>query len=134
MKKLLFPILLLSLFACEKEVEAPVIGIDPEEITFTAEGGTHSFNISANGPWHIPYDNNGWYTFDALAGEGNATVKITVGEWTDATDRTASVKIISENSSGNAKASLTIIQKKQALPLYRKGKTLQSPPVPKNLK
>ena len=117
MKKLLFPILLLSLFACEKEVEAPVIGIDPEEITFTAEGGTHSFNISANGPWHIPYDNNGWYTFDALAGEGNATVKITVGEWTDATDRTASVKIISENSSGNAKASLTIIQKRKDAPV-----------------
>lgn len=118
MKKLLLFSAIAFLFTgCTKEIEKPTVGFEPDELTFTADGGTLSLKIITSGEWSVDPGSAGWLTFVPASGSGDATVEVTAAAYADATDRTASVKVVSVNEGGSAEGSLTVIQSRKTPPV-----------------
>ncbi|MBO8464658.1 MAG: DUF4876 domain-containing protein [Bacteroidetes bacterium] len=117
MKKfLLFSLTALFAFSCTREAVKPTVEIDPETLTFTSVGGTMAVSVTASDDWTVETDGGDWYSVSPMSGNGNSEITVTVSGYTDAIDRTATVRIIAENTAGTATATLTLIQQRMTPP------------------
>lgn len=107
---LLLMVLTVSFTACvddNDDTEAPYLEVDPTTLTFE-NGGTQSFNISTNRPWHAAVEENtNWVTLSKTSGEGSTTVQVSVPEGTNGE---AKINITIGNQSGPLKTATVTVK------------------------
>jgi len=108
MKKILFAAAsAIALAACTNEVN---LSVSTESMVFTSEGGTQSFNVSADGHWTIT-GGSSWAVLSQNTGEGDATVSVTVGHYTGTGQNTTFYV-----ASGSTIYNLNVVQERTPLP------------------
>ena len=70
----------------------PVLQLNKNDLSFTANAGSDSFTITSNIDWTIT-SSQAWCTFSSSSGSGNATVTVRVSENTSTDSRTATVTV-----------------------------------------
>lgn len=96
MKKIIFlSALCLLLSACGGE---PLLEIDPEQLTFPAEGGIEQVSITASSEWNTMLESEdastAFYSISPASGKGSVTVTVTVRPNPSATVRSEQVLVI----------------------------------------
>ena len=125
MKKIiLFSFVALLMFSCEKDNVKPIVAVEPENITFTSDGGSVKAMITTADGWKVKTDGD-WFSVSPESGTGNTEITVTADGYTDAIDRTGTVRIIAENAAGTATASLTLIQQRKTPPGRPETKSLK---------
>ena len=85
--------------------EPPVIAIEPDTVFIDAEGGTGSFNLTANVPWTLEVD--GWINLFQSSGIGDALVSFYVNRNPDPRERIARIVAI---YNAQALAQIVVVQ------------------------
>ena len=70
----------------------PVLQLNKNDLSFTANAGSDSFTITSNTDWTIT-SSQAWCTFSSSSGSGNATVTVRVSKNTSTDSRTATVTV-----------------------------------------
>lgn len=113
MKKF-FAIVAAGLFlfaACEP---APVLSVSPNQLEFSAEGGSQSISVTANNVWDVIPDNSGIITVSPASGTGNGYFTLTVKPNTTASILNASITVVCTSRDETARQTVSISQLCQA--------------------
>ena len=71
MKKIiLFSFVALLMFSCEKDNVKPIVAVEPENITFTSDGGSMKAMITTADGWTVETDGD-WFSVSPESGTGN---------------------------------------------------------------
>ena len=81
------------LFSCEKKAAAPELSVNPLTADFDAAGGDKDIAVTSNVEWTVTASKE-WVTVSPKSGNGNGTVKITLGANEGLSLREADVTIV----------------------------------------
>lgn len=93
-----------SITACGDDDDAPpapaeTLSVNVSDLSFTAEGGTQSFNVAASGQWQV-LGQPDWINVSPQKGQGDATVTVTINTTNlDSAPRTATLTVLSGEKS-----------------------------------
>lgn len=104
---------------------APVVNVSPTALDFTANGGSQSFNVSANTNWTAS-ESQDWLSLSPASGNNNASVVVTCSPNTSSNTRTGVIII-----SGTAQT-VTVTQSGAAPTLCRAPSNLRNQITPDN--
>lgn len=99
-----------AMTACGGDDDAPpvveeTLSVNVSNLSFTAEGGTQSFNIVASGQWDV-FGQPEWINVSPQKGQGNTTVTVTINTSNlDSAPRTATLTVTSGDKSVNVEIS-----------------------------
>lgn len=82
--------------ACEHEKTTPTLSLTPTDLEFSSEGGSKTVKVQTNTDWTLTTDGSDWYTVSPTEGSGDTEVTVTLGNYTDASVRTAQIKFEAE--------------------------------------
>lgn len=83
---------LLLLASCDPN---PVLSLNPETLTFSAEGGSESIAVTANNSWNILLENSeDFFTVSPLSGTGDGYITVTAQPYLSVGKRSAQIVII----------------------------------------
>lgn len=93
--KRFFTLLAAGLFlltACEPD---PVLTLNPEDISFSAEGGSASVAVSANNTWNVLLENaEDFFTVSPLSGTGEGYITVTAKPNGSSSSRSAQIVVV----------------------------------------
>lgn len=87
------------------------IFLSKNKVIFAPVGGLRSVKVYSDCSWTIEKtDNQDWFTVSPMEGQNGDIISIRAGEWNEATDRSATITVVSEN--GKVRKELTINQRR----------------------
>ena len=95
----------------DQPVETPTLKVSETSLSFAAEGGEKSFNLTANLDWTATPDAD-WLSVEPTSGKGSdkaTAIKVTADENTTAEARTATVKV----KAGSLSETISVTQAKK---------------------
>lgn len=83
---------LFLLAACEPD---PVLTLNPETISFDAEGGIETVAVSANNTWNIVYENaEDFFTISPFSGSGDGSITVTAKPNMNSSNRSGQIVVV----------------------------------------
>ena len=93
--KRFFTLLAAGLFLLASCDPNPVLSLNPETLTFSAEGGSESIAVTANNSWNILLENSeDFFTVSPLSGTGDGYITVTAQPYLSVGKRSAQIVII----------------------------------------
>lgn len=100
-------ITLVAISCSEKSSSDTYLNIEPNTLTFTAEGGNANFSISSNTDWSITTDNEN-IQISPRSGKGDQNIQVNVPSSTDIQQK--EIRLMIKTNDGSVVRNLTIIQ------------------------
>lgn len=92
-------------FVIVQEAMARKLALNPESMTFSAQGGEENLNVSSNTDWTVSKDVD-WITLDSDKGNGDLSLKVIVNENQGQTARTGVITVTTADGKANGTVSV----------------------------